>query len=262
MSWLTYGSPMLASSAGSWAAKASVCQVAPVSPVKCTVCGARPTGRPGRRRGSPGRTRRSGRARSRAGRGSVGPAAYSSLIQLSGVTPGHVDRRCRRSTSPATTAARPGPRTGCAGRSRPRPARGRSSRTVAVGRRSTAGADQLPPAAAWVGGELRVVAGDAGVHVERDVEPCCLAQPRKACGSGKSVGFQSQPSHGLGAFQSVSTTSPSSGHVVRARRRAAGRSRSRRAVARSTPSTRRRRRTAASSAAGPVSTRRSASAVA
>jgi hypothetical protein len=41
--------------------------------------------------------------------------------------------------------------------------------------------------------------------------PCCLVQSMKACGLGNNEVFQFQPFHWLGDFQSVSTTSQSSG---------------------------------------------------
>ena len=44
--------------------------------------------------------------------------------------------------------------------------------------------------------------------------PCCFAQLRNPFGSGNRELFQFQPFHWFGAFQSVSTTSQSSGVKV------------------------------------------------
>ena len=44
--------------------------------------------------------------------------------------------------------------------------------------------------------------------------PCCFVQVMNAFGSGNSALFQFQPSHWFGDFQSVSTTSQSSGVKV------------------------------------------------
>jgi len=66
-----------------------------------------------------------------------------------------------------------------------------------------------PPAWAFVAANFGSLPAIEVWMFSETERPCCFVQFRNPCGSGNSAGFQFQPFHCDGDFQSVSTTSQS-----------------------------------------------------